>query len=74
MYSGGISIAGSIDKKISAMTTITYNLARSMFGVEVAATRTGNPPTLNKRQEKFKGIRKDIKNLTIEYKKVREEK
>ena len=65
------TLAGSVDRKIEAMTTIIYNMGMDRFGVE-----EGKKPRIdgkkNRREREIAKMRRDLRQLSKQYKKATE--
>ena len=65
------TLAGSVDRKIEAMTKIIYNMGMDRFGVE-----EGKKPRIdgrkNRREREIVKMRRDLRQLSKQYKKATE--
>ena len=66
-----MTLTGSIDKKIESMATLIHAVGEDRFGVEEKreAKRTERA-NCNRRQREIKSIRKELRQLTRQYKKA----
>ena len=67
-----VTMKGDIDTKLRTMTTVIYNLSKDQFGVKQPRCRNDQPETQSRRQITITNIRKDIKNLTKQFKRAQE--
>lgn len=66
------TLAGGVDRKMKAMTTIVYNMGRDRYGVNLGRERA--PPTArcNRREAEISRIRKELRDLTKAFKEAEE--
>ncbi|XP_076113419.1 uncharacterized protein LOC143081070 [Mytilus galloprovincialis] len=62
------TLAGSVDRKITAMTSIIYSIGKDRFGVVPQGKQPTKQGHSNKRQKKIKELRGDLRRLKKRYK------
>ncbi|XP_078587744.1 uncharacterized protein LOC144868686 [Branchiostoma floridae x Branchiostoma japonicum] len=61
------TLAGTVERKVDSLTTITYNMAKERFGVEEKKRRPCSEKQPNRREREIKRLRKEIKKLNKRY-------
>ncbi|XP_076079229.1 uncharacterized protein LOC143049501 [Mytilus galloprovincialis] len=62
------TLAGSVDRKITAMTSIIYSVGKDRFGVVPQGKQPTKQGHSNRRQKKIKELRGDLRRLKKRYK------
>ncbi|VDI56155.1 Hypothetical predicted protein [Mytilus galloprovincialis] len=57
------SLQGSVERRIETLTTLVYNIGKERFGVEERKERSNTKQTPNRREQKIKQLRKELKDL-----------
>ncbi|XP_063436214.1 uncharacterized protein LOC134717649 [Mytilus trossulus] len=66
------SLQGCVERRIETLTTLVYNIGKERFGVEERKERSNIKQTPNRREQKIKQLRKELKDLNRRYKKSNE--
>ncbi|VDI22184.1 Hypothetical predicted protein [Mytilus galloprovincialis] len=66
------SLQGCVERRIETLTTLVYNIGKERFGVEERKERSNTKQTPNRREQKIKQLRKELKDLNRRYKKSNE--
>ncbi|CAC5398522.1 unnamed protein product [Mytilus coruscus] len=66
------SLQGCVERRIETLTTQVYNIGKEIFGVKERKERSNTKQTPNKREQKIKQLRKELKDLNRRYKKSNE--
>ncbi|VDI05049.1 Hypothetical predicted protein [Mytilus galloprovincialis] len=66
------SLQGCVERRIETLTTLVYNIGKERFGVEERKERNNTKQTPNRREQKIKQLRNELKDLNRRYKKSNE--
>ena len=66
------SLSGDVEKKISALTTITYTVAKERFGLMDQRIKKAATPSPNRRERQIKAIRNNLRSLKKQYRSATE--
>ncbi|VDI43606.1 Hypothetical predicted protein [Mytilus galloprovincialis] len=67
------SLQGCVERRIETLTTLVYNIGKERFGVEERKERSNiKHQTPNRREQKIKQLRKELKDLNRRFKKSNE--
>lgn len=63
-----VTTTGTVERKINALTEITYNLAKERFGTVERKENIKVMKQINRREREIQNLRKEMKNLNKRYK------
>ncbi|CAC5381066.1 unnamed protein product [Mytilus coruscus] len=66
------SLQGCVERRIETLTSLIYNIGKERFGVEERKEKSNTKQTPNRREQKIKQLRKELKDLNRRYKKSNE--